>query len=448
MMSKRFPPVFAVLFALSLSLAAQDAALPPGGGGGPAVTYPRALCLLVERGPGLVERDARLLAEVLVARLRQDGAVLLLEPPRGAGASGTDEERGRLAREAGADSWLLVGLDGGEGTWAVRWRLHDLPADRVAAEGQFQKAAADPFDAELWAGVLSAVRLHLPPLPQRRVVQEVVRTETEVQVVQKPVGGAVTVLARPGTRLTGLPGAPLVVGEEGRLTAELPPRATYRLRGDSPGRYPDVHRVYVGREPLTVELNQPPLPRFALEALTSTFRYTGAGFLYYLTPGGLYTETRLSASFFTLLPPFTQPWDDWQARNLVLGLDVGGYVRPADAFFRPAFTIGAFGRLFFPRDAAERGLDWVMFHPIFPWGIRLGTHLEFSRNTRHRFFIEQAWCLYPRVSSWPMNIAEDDPYEGMIMLDKLPPGWTSALPFLKRVVIDGREFRLGWRVQL
>ena len=440
-MSKRSPAVLAALFGFCLSLAAQEVPLPIAAQG-PAVAIPRALCLLVERGPGLKEADARLLAEVLVARLRQDGTVRVQEPPRGVPAAGTDEQRGRLAREAGADSWLLVGMDGAEGSWDFRWRLHDLPAGSLLGEGRFEKAAADPFAADLWADVLAAVRRHLPPAAQKRVVREAIRTETEVQVVEKPMGGSVTILARPGTRLTGLPGDPLVVGEEGSLTAELPPRATYRIRGTGPGTYPDIHKVYLARgEAQTIELDQPALPRFAFEALTSGSRYTGAGFLYYLLPGRLYLGSRLSASFFTLSPPFVNEWDGWNDRNLVLGFDVGGYVRPADAFFRPAFTLGAVTKLYFPKDAAERGLDTVMFHPIFPWGVRLGLHLEFSRHPRHRFFLEQGWTAYPRVRSWPMAITEDDPYEkGMIMFDEVP--------FLRNVVLDGAEFRFGWRIQL
>ncbi len=455
MMSRRRTLVRIALFTVTLGLAAQGATGPaagPSGAAAPAtasaVTFPRTLYLFLQAGPALPAPEARLAAEVLAARLQREGGVVPLEAAGAPPVPGTDEERGTLAQEAGADCWLLVTLDRAEGGFAVGYRLHDLLEDRSVDQQRLSKPAG-AFGLDLWPELLAGVRDLLPPRPQKVVVDEVVRTETDVQVVRKEVGGAVTFQALPGTRLTGLPGKPRVVDESGRLTAELPPAATYRIRASRPGFYPDVRRMYVGREPRTLEMKQAPLPRFALDGFADFNSNVGGAFVSYLVPGSLYAEARFAANLFSLSPPFTIRWDGWDYRNLCAGLDLGVYLLPADAFFRPALTVGGFTRAWFTPEYRPPDVPPVILHPVFPWGVRLGAHLEFSRHPRRRFFIETAWSFYPYTPTWP-SYMEDMPYDDgiMVLKDKLPPSLTSALPFLSKVVIDPREFRLGWRFQL
>lgn len=410
------------------------------------ILIPRRLFIFFESGEELNQREQIMLEESLVANLAAKTGVIIVEGVGSAHSAPSEhlpqsvEERGAIASEYRADCWLLVNVQPQDNQLDITASLFDISGEALLWEKSFNGAnRLQELESALWQALVGAVEESLPPRPQKIVVEEIIRKVSEVQVVEKIVGVALTIEALPGTRISGLTKEQLIIPEEGRVSLEVPGGATYQVRVTRKKHYPEELGFFVDKEPLTVAVKQNPAARFGAELLMNFDNFSGLGLYYFPVRGFLFTEFRGEASFFRILPPFDVDKWDWDSRNILLSLDLGCYLFPADSFFRLALSAGGFMRFYFPINGTAE------LHPFFPYGINLGTLFEFSRSRKIRFFLENRIKISLRQWDMPVSGTNgDDPYRNIIILSDI----FGDVTFIRDLLIKLGEFRLGWRIQL
>jgi len=422
--------LFVTLFLLfSINLFADGEAL-----------IPRRLFLFFESGEELNQREQIILEESLVANLAARTEVIIVEGAESKLLPQSVEERGAIASEYKADCWLLVKVQPQDNQLDIAARLFDISAENLLWEKSFNGTKRlQELESTLWQELVGAVEEALPPRAQEFVVEEIIRKVTEVQLVEKIVGIPLTIEALPGTRISGLTKEQIIIPAEGRATLEVPGGATYQIRAAKKSYYPEELGFFVDKEALTVDVEQKQSARFGAELLMNIDNFTGLGLYYFPLRGFFFTGLRGEASFFSVFPPFDVYEWDWDSRNILLSLDLGCYLFPADSFFRLALSAGAFMRLYFPPDGTAE------LHPYFPYGVNLGTLFEFSRSRKIRFFLENRIKISLRQWDQPATGTNGDgPYRGILMLSDI----FGDVTFIRDLLIKLGEFRLGWRVQL
>jgi len=422
--------LFVTLFLLfSINLFADGEAL-----------IPRRLFLFFESGEELNQREQIILEESLVANLAARTEVIIVEGAESKLLPQSVEERGAIASEYKADCWLLVKVQPQDNQLDIAARLFDISAENLLWEKSFNGTKRlQELESTLWQELVGAVEEALPPRAQEFVVEEIIRKVTEVQLVEKIVGIPLTIEALPGTRISGLTKEQIIIPAEGRATLEVPGGATYQIRAAKKSYYPEELGFFVDKEALTVDFEQNLAARFGAELLMDFDKFTGLGLYYFPVRGFLFAGLRGEASFFRVLPPFDVDEWDWDSRNIMLSLDLGCYLFPADSFFRLALSAGAFMRFYFPLNGTAE------LHPYFPYGVNLGTLFEFSRSRKIRFFLENRIKISLRQWDQPATGTNGDgPYRGILMLSDI----FGDVTFIRDLLIKLGEFRLGWRVQL
>jgi len=350
------------------------------------------------------------------------------------------EERRARASEYKADCWLLVVIQPQDNQLDIAASLFDISGETLLWEKSFNGTRRlQELESALWQELVGAVEEALPPRAQRIVVEEIIRKVSEVQVVEKIVGVPLTIEALPGTRISGLTKEQIIIPEEGRVTLEVPGGATYQIRAARKSYYAEELGFFVDKEALAVDIEQRPAARFGAELLTNFDNFTGLGLYYFPVRGFFFAGLRGEVSFFSVFPPFDVDEWDWDSRNIILSLDLGCYLFPADSFFRLALSAGAFMRFYFPLNGTAE------LHPYFPYGVSLGTLFEFSRSRKIRLFLENRIKISLRQWDQPVSGTNgDDPYRGILILSDL----FGDVTFIRDLLIKLGEFRLGWRIQL
>jgi hypothetical protein len=362
-------------------------------------------------GQGLSEREERLLAELVYLRLSEGSELILVEGELGEAVPAEDAEKTSRAAEAGADGWLELRASRQGESLALSYRLYLLSEERFAAE--LQTTAPGKVSAlgeDFWRALQAAAGEALPRRQQRIEVDNRLVETREIRVIPYEVGVRVTVLARPGTKISGLTERPLYTDAGGTAGAEVAPDATYRLEADHWRYLSEVRKIYVGGTPQTVELVQEPGTRFALEGLTHQEESLGFGCRWYPLPGILFAGLRVVNSFQGLLPPYDFQNDDdrWFSRNLYLGFNLGGYLSRQHRRLRLGLSAGGFVRFYSHRD--DPGLE---LHPIFPYGLTFGPLFELSAGPRFAIFMEWMPELYFYIPFDEILTNFGGPYEGM-----------------------------------
>lgn len=431
-MNKKAALFTTLFFIFSINLFADGEAL-----------IPRRLFLFFESSEELNQREQIMVQESLVANLAAETEVIIVEgaeSEQGEPLPQSVEERGARASEYKADCWLLVKVQPQDTQLDIAASLFDISVDTLLWEKSFTGTnRLQELESSIWQELVGAVEEALPPRAQEFVIEEIIRTVSEVQVVEKIVGVPLTIEALPGTRISGLTKEQIIIPEEGRVTLEVPGGATYQIRAAKKSYYPEELGFFVDKEALTVDFEQSPAARFGAELMMDFHKFTGLGLYYFPARSFLFTGLRAEASFFSVLPPFDVDKWDWDSRNIILSMDLGRYLFPADSFFRVALSAGAFMRFSFPVNGAAE------LHPYFPYGVSLGTLFELSRNRRIGFFLENRIKISLRQSDEPASDTNgDDPYRGIIILGDI----FGDIAVIKDLLIKLGDFRLGWRVQL
>jgi hypothetical protein len=398
-----------LLFALLLVL---SAALLPAQEAAEARAEVTPSLYLFTAASGLSEQEERLLAELVYLCLSNDRALLLVEGELGEAVPEEDAAKTRLASEAGTEAWLELRAEPQGQELVLSYRLYLLASEILAVEER-QLTSPGPVSAlseDFWRDLRSAVNQALPRRQQRIEVENRVVETREIRVIPYEVGVRVTVKALPGTRISGLTEKPLYADAGGTAGAEVTPNATYRLEAEHWRYLSQVQKIYVADSPQTVEFEQKPGTRFALEMLTHQEESLGLGLRWYPLPGVLFTGLRMVNSFQGLLPPYDLKNDDdrWFSRNLYLSLHLGGYLSSQNRRLRVGLAAGGFVRFYSHRN--DSGLE---LHPVFPYGLTFGPLFEMSAGPRFAILLEWMPELYFYIPFDEFLTDPGGPYEYM-----------------------------------
>jgi hypothetical protein len=156
-------------------------------------------------------------------------------------------DRNKVARDAGADCWLLVRVSGLGGSPAVSALSYDLlynlkTLDFTAHRSQ-GFSMVDIF-RERWDDVITPILKKYPPLIAHAYSRG------------PPAPVTLTIRGVPGTVITGLSPKPISVGAGGTVAIDLPSPSAYSLRAAARGYVPTRTSLYLDGEtelPLTQE---------------------------------------------------------------------------------------------------------------------------------------------------------------------------------------------------
>ncbi|MCF7928455.1 MAG: hypothetical protein K9L68_05745 [Spirochaetales bacterium] len=394
------------------------------------VLLPPKLYVAFSSGGGISPELAAALQESLVTSLASATDIRIIEPDPQTPVPSSDSDLSRLARRAGADSWLRVSA--GRAGAGVRADLTLYDLEPAASEEETEEGALvferqvqggtgpGALESGFWSGIAAQVDRVLPLRPQKLVLETTTVQETVVEVNEVQKGVELEIEAEAGTTIRGIADKPIDVDESGRISIELPQRTSYRLRAEHWDLYPVERELYLGREDRSLKLEQDPAARWALHFQTNTHTNHLLAY-YYLLPEYLFVGPSIHFAFFSMFPPF-EMHNDWQDYVLGAGLDIGFTLLPPDSLFRFSLGVGGFYNLFFA-NIVDSSFS-IAPHPFWPYGARAFLHFELSRHRNVKFVIRWAPEFYlinydelPKyMSSSAFNEFREWPYEDFIQI--------------------------------
>ena len=367
-----------------------------------------------EPGAAYTQIEQRLLYESLLQALTGASERLLVLEWDGE-ALADERARSDAALERACDGWVAVRMDGSFQAAAYRLEAYDLATRKRVAQGEY---AREP-------------PLRLRDLESRFWDEAVAGLADGFASVE--YGTRVVLRGTPGTAVAGLAAAPLALEQDGELALVLPNPSVYSFRATHP-RHNPVNRTFIlGDEPLEIELEQQPAPRFFAEGYLVSLSAPGIGAAWYLLPNRLYLRADLSSYLLGLYFAFGRDEEDpplLQSRPLsTLHLGAGSYLNRPEARVRLYGGAAAVLRI-----VHARGLFGL--EPIAPLAAELTLGTEVAAWRRLNLYIEAAPTWY--FSRDPELLASSYPsYHSAFHAVKVPGG-----------LIDFLGFRLGLRRQL
>jgi hypothetical protein len=159
-------------------------------------------------------------------------------------------DRNRIARDAGADCWIVVRLSGLGGSPSISVLSYDLLYNLKTLD--FTAHRSEGFSMvdiyrERWDDVIPAVVKKYPPLIAHSYSRG------------PPAPVTLTIRGVPGTVITGLSPKPISVGAGGNVEIDLPSPAPYSLRASARGYIPARASLYLdGKTELKLEQARSP----------------------------------------------------------------------------------------------------------------------------------------------------------------------------------------------
>jgi hypothetical protein len=415
-------PVVFLFFLLTSALFSEEGESAPG--------EPRRLVLYFEQEEGLKFQDLELLLlyESLLAKLSGASSGVVIIEAQSSGVPGTIEERSRLAREQGADSWLSAMVSGSRESLIAYVSSFDLLKERMVFESRLQiESPVGLIDLarRFWDSTAQALRENYSP-GEAVAPPEVKEAIDSIEIV---------ILAQPGTMVTGFSEKHLEVGQEGELSIELAVPGTYSFEALKRGYYPYKDKFYIESESKVIEIDQQPGSRYALNFYLNNFSFPGFELSYYFVPNFLFA--RVGFNTFLLGIRLTDQHDSndddsWlQSHSLShFNIAVGSYLGREDRYYRWLVSGGLFTRLIMAKGYG------IGFEPIAPFGVQVIIGLEFSHSEKRRLFLEYVPLLY--LTGYPE-----------LMRASFPPDYEPwNYIFGKSYVVDFFNFRFGLRFQL
>jgi hypothetical protein len=385
----------------------------------PGQTVHRRLLLTVARpqSSSFTAGDAFMIGRSLLERLQDaDTEIIVVE--------GTDESTGRSpdelgaqAKDAGADGWMQVTLDGGWPAAKLGIRSFDLVSNAMVAELSATRTGwGNPagLAQESWTDVVQAVVGKFPPV------------EAAAPVDAGPPQAKLTVTALPGSVVTGLGKTPLRIEADGSASAMLPVMREYVLRTTLAGFTPVTQRVFLSTD-REVRVEQKKSSRWGLElslldaqapgvditmAVPARSFFLRAGFSTYAA--GL----ALNSTSVLLNDPLTN-----------ISLQAGLYLGPEDRVFRLYLALGAFARVVHAKDTVP------VLDQMAPVGLRFMVGSELPGPPQGRFFFEYTPTLY--------STSIPDVFRAALGQNS-SPGWIFGHTLAASLI----SFRFGFRWQL
>jgi hypothetical protein len=282
---------------------------------------------------------------------------------------GSTEDRNKVAREAGADCWLVVKISG-RGSPTLSVVSYDLLYNIKTLD--FSVTRHEAFSMldvyrERWDDVIPRVVKTYPPLVSHAYSRG------------PPGPVMLTIRAVPGTTIAGLSPKPLSVGQDGRATIELPSPAPYSLRATAFGYVPHTADIYLNGQ-----------TELSLTQVRSPWLKLDGGFQDGLFPSASANFSIPSLPFFARLEITTFRVGIAVNQNqLFVSLPLttytfllGLYLSPEDRDARWYVGAGPLLRVSWPGGAA------LVVDNLLPFGVRIVGGCDFPLFGRMRSFVE------------------------------------------------------------
>ena len=377
----------------------------------------RRLMLAVTRPQGsqFTPGDALMILRSLHQHLQDgDGQVVVVEIPE-MSSPATPEKMGAAARDAGADSWILLTLDGQWTSARLRIRSDDLLSNSTVADFSATRAtwiSPASLPTESWADAVEAVAGKFP------MVESPAAPGADERLAR------LTITALPGSVITGLGAAPIRIDANGSAFRMLPAAREYSLRTSLPGYMVAAQRIFLSgdRELAVVQQKS---SRWGLDVSLSDSRAPGMDFTMAFPTLPLFV--RLGVTTYALALDLSQTEVFLSDPLTNLELRAGIYLSPDDRFFRFYVGLGGFARI------VHAAGTFPVFDPVAPLGFMLLAGTEVPVSARGRLYFEYTPSIY--LTSVP------DALRASLGPDNSPPGWLFAFSEGFNLL----SFRVGYR---
>lgn len=291
------------------------------------------------------------------------------------------EARNGEAERLVADSWLWVEISGSRGSPSIRVQSYDLLTQTMTIDQEFTRdREIDPLEAshEHWREIVSLVLEKYHSIDASQV------TKNERRTVR------LLIRALPDTRITGLPGEPLVASKYGVATASLEAPSSYHLRATLDGYYPAQKDVYVDAD-AEVQIVQRPGAVWSVEGSFFNAFFLGGDLGYYFLPDTAFLKVGVTS--FLLGLAFEQESLLFSYPLVHVNLQVGRYWGAEDAGVRLYTAVGGFVRI-----VSIPGSP-IRIDALSQGGFQLNLGAEIPIMGKSRVFFEYIPMLY--LSDYP-----------------------------------------------
>ena len=380
---------------------------------------PRRLAVAVSRPQGskFTPADALMIARSLHQHLQDaDGQVVIVEIAE-MPAAATPVEMGSAATAAGADSWMLLTLDGQWTSARLGFRADDLHSNSTVAQFSTTRttwSSPASLPGETWADAVGAIAGKFPMI-------EVAAPPADSEQLAR-----LDLTALPGSVITGLGSPPIRVDSSGSAFRMLLPEREYTLRTSLPGYVVVTQKIFLsGDRELAVQ--QKKSSRWGLDVSLSDSRAPGMDFTMAFPTLPLFMRLGITTYALALALSPTEVFLSVPLTNIELR--AGIYLSPEDRFFRFYAGLGAFARIVHAKDT------FPMFDPVAPLGFMLLAGTEVPISAQGRLYFEYTPSVY--LTNMP------DALRAALGSDNAP-GWVFASSEGFSLI----SFRVGYRWQL
>ncbi len=298
-----------------------------------------------------------------------------------------NEKRMSAAEENLADCWLWVGVGGEKSAPTLGVKSYDLLSQTVLLDETLAFEADLRAMGELtgkWEPLVSLIleKLHLSG-----------SQPAQAAAAQGPRVSLLTIKARAGTVITGLPAGNLTMGIEGTATVSLDAPASYTFRSEVKGFEPVTTRIFLDGD-REVEIPQRAEKKWSADITFSNAFFPGAAGRFYLIPGWMFVEADFTAYLFGL--QLDSDRMEYSFPLTTFGAQFGGYLNAEDSLFRFYGGAGAFLRVMWDFTSATSP---VRLDPLSPFVVQLAFGTELAIAGDFRFFAELTPLWY--VSRYP-----------------------------------------------
>jgi hypothetical protein len=297
------------------------------------------------------------------------------------------EKRIETSQATQTDCWLWVGVSGERTSLALRLNSYDLLLQATVVDEALPFEGSLATVSTLEGGWDNLVSLMLGKFQITRTGQS---PGGGIDTASGPRTALLTIKARPGTVVTGLPAGRLEIGFDGAVIASLDAPAAYTFRAWLGGYDPVTLNVFLD-DNMEVSLNQEPGAKWAVDTSFFNSLFPGVDGRYYFIPNWLFMELGCTTYFFGLRLGSDQAIFSFPLANLIL--QFGGYITAEDSFMRLYGAAGAFLRVVFAADVPVR------FDPLSSYGFQVAVGSQFMIAGDFRFFAELVPMLY--MSNYP-----------------------------------------------
>lgn len=432
-MRKRFACLAIVLFLVCAgSAGGQDSSAQAPSAPAPAATAqpapapaaaeaaPRRMLFAMEKGTfsGYSDNEMVVLKRSFLTALADaEGAPVPIDYGS-RGFPGSLNDRNKAAREAGADSWLILKISGFRGSPSLNVVSYDLLYNITSLD--FTVSHPEAFSMidifrERWDDVVRPILKKYPPLVSHAYSRG------------PPAPVTLTIHGAPGTEITGLPTGRLVIGQDGSASVDLPSPAPYSFRAAAAGYIPGTTRMYLdGQTEITLDQVRSPWLRLDAAFLDGFFPGASANFSIPSLP----FFARLG--FATFRVGIAVNNKDQILASIPLSqltFHLGYYISPEDRATRLYVGAGPLLRISLPP-----GSQTFVVDRLLPWGVQALAGVEFPVSGRLHGFVEYSPSFYvtPEPAMFKASFGADS---GTFPYIAVPP-WGA---------IDLFEARLGIR---